>query len=107
VAYNARISGIKASAGVLIFFGVIFLLPTLIWGWVFTLILSLPLLAIGIYILSKVGNNQPPQLESCVRIMLNGMNRDFSFDKRKTSSSNVANFVARVEDTLTAFHKNQ
>jgi hypothetical protein len=46
-------------------------------------------------------------MKSCVRLMLNGMNREFIFNKRKTSSIDVANFVARVEDTLTAFHKNQ
>lgn len=48
-----------------------------------------------------------PELKSCVRIMLNGMNRDFEFNKRKVNRTDVANFVARVEDTLTAFHKNQ
>jgi hypothetical protein len=46
-----------------------------------------------------------PQMMSVVRIMLNGMNRDFEFNKRKVNSTDVANFVARVEDTLTAFHK--
>ena len=46
-----------------------------------------------------------PQMMSVVRLMLNGMNRDFEFNKRKVNSTDVANFVARVEDTLTAFHK--
>jgi hypothetical protein len=61
-------------------------------------------LAIGIYLLSI--NQKPPKLFSNVRIMLNGMNRDFSFIKNENDSSIVAEFVARVEDTLTAFHKN-
>lgn len=52
-------------------------------------------------------SNKPlPEMKSSVRIMLNGMNRDFEFNKRKVNSTDVANFVARVEDTLTAFHKN-
>ena len=38
--------------------------------------------------------------------MLNGGNRDFVFDKANTNSQNIAEFVANVENTLTAFHKN-
>ncbi len=60
-------------------------------------------LAFGIYLLSI--KQKQPILFSDVRIMLNGMNRDFSFIKNENDSSIVAEFVARVEDTLTAFHK--
>jgi hypothetical protein len=42
---------------------------------------------------------------SAVRIMLNGGNRDFEFDKAGVDSEAVAEFVARVESTLTAYHK--
>lgn len=47
-----------------------------------------------------------PTLKSAVRIMMSGGNRDFSFDKADTNSQNIAEFVANVENTLTAFHKN-
>jgi hypothetical protein len=60
----------------------------------------------GLWFRSLINRNDP-EMKSCVRLMLNGMNREFIFNKRKTSSIDVANFVARVEDTLTAFHKNQ
>jgi hypothetical protein len=51
-------------------------------------------------------NNKPkPTLKSAVRIMMTGGNRDFTFDKAHANSSDVAEFVAKVEDTLTAFHK--
>lgn len=46
-----------------------------------------------------------PTLKSAVRIMMAGGNRDFTFDKAQANSSDVAEFVAKVEDTLTAFHK--
>jgi hypothetical protein len=48
---------------------------------------------------------QKPILMSAVRIMLNGGNRDFEFDKTGVDSEAVAEFVARVESTLTAYHK--
>ncbi len=46
-----------------------------------------------------------PVLMSAVRIMLNSGNRDFQFDKAGVDSEAVAEFVARVESTLTAYHK--
>lgn len=51
-------------------------------------------------------NLKMPTLKSAVRIMMSGGNRDFTFDKAKTNSQNIAEFVANVENTLTAFHKN-
>lgn len=52
--------------------------------------------------------NKPvvPKLMSAVRIMMSGGNRDFEFDKTGVKSGNVAEFVAKVESTLTAYHKN-
>jgi hypothetical protein len=46
-----------------------------------------------------------PILMSAVRIMMSGGNRDFQFDKAGVDSEAVAEFVARVESTLTAYHK--
>ena len=65
---------------------------------------GLGFIGLGVYLFTRTVNK--PELLSSVRIMLNGMNRDFEFNKRKVNSTDVANFVARVEDTLTAFHKN-
>ena len=56
----------------------------------------------GMKIKSK---NPKPTLQSAVRIMMSGGNRDFTFDKANSNSIEVAEFVAKVEDTLTAFHK--
>jgi hypothetical protein len=47
-----------------------------------------------------------PVMLSAVRIMLNSGNRDFEFSKTSKVSDNVAHFVAKVESTLSAYHKN-
>jgi hypothetical protein len=47
-----------------------------------------------------------PTLLSAVRIMISGMNRDFEFDKSGTYTTQIAELVVKVEETLTAYHKN-
>lgn len=68
----------------------------------FMLISSFILIIFGFYLKNRV---QKPTLKSAVRIMMAGGNRDFTFDKAQANSADVAEFVANVEDTLTAFHK--
>jgi|TARA_B110000967_G_C18834569_1_gene535927 hypothetical protein len=46
-----------------------------------------------------------PTLDSYFRIMLSGGSREFKFDKNEGNSADVANFVNKVEDTLTAYNK--
>lgn len=58
----------------------------------------------GFVYLAKRGTLKPT-LKSAVRIMMAGGNRDFVFDKANSNGVEVAEFVAKVEDTLTAFHK--
>ena len=50
--------------------------------------------------------NNEPKLMSVVRIMMSGGSRDFQFEKTGIKSGNVSDFVAKVESTLTAYHKN-
>lgn len=57
-------------------------------------------------LIGKNRTNNEPKLLSAVRIMMSGGNRDFQFDKTGIKSGNVAEFVAKVESTLTAYHKN-
>lgn len=47
-----------------------------------------------------------PNLQSAVRIMISGMNRDFEFDKSGSYTTQIAELVVKVEETLTAYHKN-
>lgn len=67
--------------------------------------IGLGLVLAGIFFFKK-NKNVEPTLMSVVRIHTNGGSRDFEFDKKGVFSGNVAEFVARIEDTLTAFHKN-
>ena len=46
-----------------------------------------------------------PTLDSFFRIMLSGGSREFKFDKNEENSADVADFVNKVEDTLTAYNK--
>ncbi len=63
------------------------------------------IMSIGGYFLLKNKKNEPI-LMSAVRIMMSGGNRDFQFDKTGVSSNNIAEFVSKVESTLTSYHKN-
>jgi hypothetical protein len=64
-------------------------------------VLGFVFFAVGYYFYRK-----KPNLLSSLRIMMSGGNRDFKFDKTSSNSSDIADFVAKVESTLTAFHKN-
>jgi len=94
-----QINGTLCVAGGLVVAGFAFSKDIVIGG-----LFGLGFIGLGVYLFTRTVNK--PELLSSVRIMLNGMNRDFEFNKRKVNSTDVANFVARVEDTLTAFHKN-
>lgn len=63
-------------------------------------------MAIGGYFLMVNSKKKKPNLLSAVRIMMSGGNRDFQFDKTGIKSGNIAEFVAKVESTLTSYHKN-
>ncbi len=70
--------------------GIIFIVPGLI------------LLIIGLVLISRLSK---PTLLSSVRIMMIGGSRDFEFDKASYGSGKIAEFVASVESTLSAYHQ--
>ena len=71
-----------------------------------TFILLGVFLAVGGFYSKGKGNELPePSMKSQVQIFTSGGTREFNFDKKSIQSGNVAEFIARVEDTLTAFHK--
>ena len=47
----------------------------------------------------------PPIMQSIVCVTMNSGDKSFSFFKDDANSGDVADFVATLEDTLTAFHK--
>jgi hypothetical protein len=69
------------------------------------IIFDIAIIGVG-YFLIKYCKNKKPILMSAVRIMISGGVRDFQFDKTSIDSENIAKFVAKVESTLTAYHKN-
>lgn len=61
---------------------------------------------IGGFIVVNRANNKPePKLDSYFKFMLSGGSREFKFDKSDDNSSDVANFINKVEETLTAYNK--
>ena len=58
------------------------------------------------YIISKYkSKKQPPALDSYFRIMLTGGDRKFKFDKSGNNAKSIAEFINKVEETLTAYNK--
>lgn len=46
-----------------------------------------------------------PKMDSYFRLMLSGGSREFKFDKSGNNAAQVADFINKVEDTLTAYDK--
>lgn len=90
--------------GIFIIFISFLLFNLSIGAGVFMFLVGGGLMYVGYVALQK--NAIQPKLLSAVRIMMSGGNRDFKFDKTGVKRGNVAEFVASVESTLTAYQKN-
>ena len=64
------------------------------------------ILGAGIIYWGTTKQGTEPTLQSAVRIMISGMNRDFEFDKSGSYTTQIAELVVKVEETLTAYHMN-
>ena len=53
----------------------------------------------------KKGAGNPPILDSYIKFMISGNERRFKFNKSDESSAAIADFLNKVEDTLTAYNK--
>ena len=42
-----------------------------------------------------------PILKTAVRVMINGINHDFEFDKERTSTSQITELVDKIAETIT------
>ena len=60
----------------------------------------------GLMAYLKANKFEEPTLMSAVQIMMSGGIRNFTFDKAHINSTEVANFISKVESTLSAYHKN-
>ena len=47
--------------------------------------------------------NEPPKLDSYFKLILSGNDRRFKFDKNDETSSSIADFINKIEETLTAY----
>jgi hypothetical protein len=66
-------------------------------------ILGLVLVVIGLLIRLGLKKKRPPVLDSYFTLMLSGGDRRFKFSKSEGNSRDIANFINKVEDTLTAY----
>ncbi len=111
--YKLALQQKKVAPYSLIMCGAFFIIGSLICfsdsepgGGLFLLILGGALLVWGINKWNNSSLEKEPNLMSAVRIMMSGGNRDFKFDKTGNRSIEIASLVSKVEDTLTAYHKN-
>ena len=92
------------SIGIMIF-GVIYAIFGISQGLQQLAVVGASFVVIG-YIVSKYKSKvQPPALDSYFRIMLTGGDRKFKFDKSGDNAKSIAQFINKVEETLTAYNK--
>lgn len=84
---------------------VFMLLPILTTGKTESLVTVFLFAAVGFIVLKFKSKKKPPSLDSYFRIMLSGGDRKFKFDKSGDNAQNIAQFINKVEETLTAYNK--
>lgn len=95
----------KITAFSIIGLSVFALIPILTTGNTETLGMVFMIAAVGFIVLKFKSKKKPPSLDSYFRIMLSGGDRKFKFDKSGDNSQNIAQFINKVEETLTAYNK--
>ena len=106
-AFEKKAKESKNLAVFLIILGIFLIAPVLAIGLT-TLgigLLGVIVLSIGIYILNKNESAKKPVLDSFFNLMLSGGDRKFPFNKSSKNAKQIALFVNKVEDTLTAYNK--
>jgi hypothetical protein len=92
------------SIGIMVF-GVIYAIWGISQGLQELAVVGASFVVVG-YIVSKYKSKvQPPALDSYFRIMLTGGDRKFKFDKSGDNAKSIAQFINKVEETLTAYNK--
>lgn len=104
--FNRKNATPVVAIGFWLIFGFLFLIIAIGTRDTMFTVLGTVSLGIGIFLFMQKKNPNPPRLKSAVTIMLTGNVRHFEFDKKSEESNEVAKFIALVEDTLTAYHKN-
>ena len=101
--YKKEQKGLKVGKWALIVLGVIGLFQ----GDANSLVLAIFMIAAGIFLEKLVSfspkHKKEPILDSYFRLMLSGGDRKFKFNKSDETSVKIADFINKVEDTLTAY----
>jgi hypothetical protein len=95
----------KITAFSIIGLSVFMLIPILTTGVTDSLGMVFMMAAAGFIVLKFKSKKKPPSLDSYFRIMLSGGDRKFKFDKSGDNAQNIAQFINKVEETLTAYNK--
>ena len=102
--YNAKEKGLKTTKIGLTVIGVVSIIYGLYMGEVGTPSI---IVGIGLIVWSFFKKNKIPKpvMDSYFKLMLGGSDRQFKFHKSNEASAEIADFVNKVEDTLTAYSK--
>lgn len=98
----------KVLGGVLIGFGAVILFGALSSGDAPSSIIveALAFVVVGILVFNGMIKTKQPTLDTYLTLMISGNSRKFKFDKSGNRADQVADFINKVEDTLTAYKQN-
>ena len=102
--YNAKEKKLKINKISLIVLGVLSLGFGIYMGEFGTFSIIVGIVSIAVSFFLKV-KDQKPVLETYFKLMISGAARQFKFHKSDESSVKIADFINKVEDTLTAYSK--
>lgn len=88
----------------LIIVGIILLIAILITGEIEILVFAIIIIILRIFLKNKSNKLPKPVLDSYFKFMLSGADRKFKFNKSDDSSTKIADFINKIEDTLTAYN---
>jgi|TARA_B110000091_G_scaffold212747_1_gene260200 hypothetical protein len=101
--YKKDQKGVKVGKWMLIVVGVL----ALFGGFPDSIVPAIFMIAGGVFLEKLVSfspkHKKEPILDSYFRLMLSGGDRKFKFNKSDESSVKIADFINKVEDTLTAY----
>ena len=105
--FEGKVKGKKRLAYFLIGFGILYMAVTIIYLNLSTigLVFGGAFFIFGIFLLSRSESAKKPVLDSYFNLMLSGGDRQFPFNKSSKNAKQIALFVNKVEDTLTAYNK--
>ena len=105
--FELKANNRKKYAYVLIVLGILQIIVYVFYLNIVTqgLVLGGIFIAVGIFLMNRNESAKKPVLDSFFNLMLSGGDRSFPFNKSRKNAKQIALFVNKVEDTLTAYNK--